>query len=156
MSYDGAPRETSVPCLFIITMKTKICKTCKLEKHLEDFKKSCKTSAGNYCYVTECKACNKIRRQTPKGRFDTYRESASKKSLEFELTLQDFEDNWNKECHYCGDTIPTIGFDRIDSDKGYVKSNLVLCCTTCNAMKSNLDTQTFLLFCDKISKRHSP
>ena len=156
MSYDGAPRETSVPCLFIITMKIKICKTCKLEKHLEDFKKSCKTSAGNYCYVTECKACNKVARQTPKGKYNVYRDCAARKGLEFELTLQDFEDNWNKECHYCGDTIPTIGFDRIDSDKGYVKSNLVLCCTTCNAMKSNLDTQTFLLFCDKISKRHSP
>jgi hypothetical protein len=136
-------------------MKTKICKTCGIEKDRnENFKKRGETPNGKFCYHSECKVCNKIRRQTPKGRFDTYRESASRKNLEFELALQDFEDNWNKECHYCGDAIPTIGFDRIDSNKGYVKSNLVLCCTTCNAMKSNLDTQTFLLFCKKISQKH--
>ena len=135
-------------------MKTKICKTCAIEKTIDSFKKSCKTSAGNYCYVTECKSCNKIRRQTPKGRFDTYKESASKKNLEFQLTLQDFESNWNKDCYYCGDIIPTIGFDRLDSNKGYIMDNLVLCCTICNIMKSNLDKDKFIEFCKKISGRH--
>lgn len=135
-------------------MKTKICKTCGIEKEINNFKKSCKTSAGNYCYVTECKACNKIARQTPKGKLDSYRDCATRKKLDFELTLQNFEDNWNKNCHYCGDNIPTIGFDRIDSKRGYVKDNLVLCCITCNAMKSSLDTNTFLFFCKKISNRH--
>jgi len=135
-------------------MKTKVCKTCGAEKLIENFKKSCKTSAGNYCYVTECKACNKISRQTPKGKYDAYRDCAARKKLDFQLTLKDFEDNWNKECHYCGDNIPTVGFDRVDSKIGYIKDNLVLCCTTCNAMKSNLDTDTFLIFCKKISSRH--
>jgi hypothetical protein len=135
-------------------MKTKVCKTCGIEKLIENFKKSCKTSAGNYCYATECKSCNKISRQTPKGKYDAYRDCAARKKLGFQLTLKDFEDNWNKECHYCGDNVPTVGFDRVDSKIGYIKDNLVLCCTTCNAMKSNLDTDTFLIFCKKISSRH--
>jgi len=135
-------------------MKTKICKTCNLEKTLENFKTSGKTSTGKFCLCAHCKACNKIARQTPRGKFETYRDCAARKELQFELTIQDFQDNWNKNCHYCGDVIPTVGFDRIDSNKGYIKDNLVLCCTTCNTMKSNLDTSTFLLFCKKISEKH--
>ena len=142
-----------MPYLFMVNMKTKICKTCSLEKHLEDFKISGKTSAGNECRHAECKSCNKSRRQTPKGKYDTYRDCANRKKLEFELTIEDFENNWNKECYYCGDTIATIGYDRIDSKKGYIKDNIVLCCTICNGMKSNLDTETFLLFCKKISNK---
>jgi hypothetical protein len=136
-------------------MKTKICKICKIEKIETDFKRSRLTSAGNIYYRAQCKICDKEHRQTPKGKYDVYRDCAARKNLEFELTLQDFEDNWNKECHYCGDTIQTIGFDRIDSSKGYVKNNLVLCCTTCNSMKSNLSTETFILFCKKISQKHT-
>lgn len=136
-------------------MKTKTCKTCNLEKTLENFKTSGKTSSGKPCLHAHCKTCNKIARQTPRGKFETYRDCAARKELQFELTIQDFQDNWNKNCHYCGDAIPTIGFDRLDSNKGYIKDNLVLCCTTCNTMKSNLDTSTFLLFCKKISEKHS-
>ena len=136
-------------------MKTKICKICGIEKIEAEFKKSRITSAGNICYKAQCKSCDKIYRQTPKGKYDAYRDSAARKKLEFQLTIQDFEDNWNKECYYCGDNIPTIGFDRIDSSEGYVKDNLVLCCTTCNAMKSSFNKDDFIKFCKKISSRHS-
>ena len=136
-------------------MKTKVCKTCGIEKEVSMFKKEGKTSAGNIYYRAHCKDCNKIARQTPKGKYDAYRDCAARKKLDFQLTLKDFEDNWNKECHYCGDNVPTIGFDRVDSKIGYIKDNLVLCCTTCNAMKSNLDTQTFLDFCKKINNKHN-
>ena len=135
-------------------MKTKICKTCKIEKIETDFKKEGKTSAGNVYYRAHCKSCNKIARQTPKGKYDVYRDCAARKNLEFKLTLQDFEDNWNKWCYYCGDIILTIGFDRTDSNKKYIMENLVLCCTTCNAMKSNLNKDKFIEFCKKISDRH--
>ena len=68
------------------------------------------------------------------------------------------------ECHYCGRTVvwPERAFvktarrqyarsskayylDRINNDVGYTKSNCVVCCTTCNAIKGNTLTYEEML-----------
>ena len=66
-------------------MKTKVCKTCGIEKLETEFKKSRLTSAGNMCYKAQCKSCDKLYRQTPKGKYDAYRDCAARKKIRFSI-----------------------------------------------------------------------
>ena len=43
--------------------------------------------------------------------------------------------------------------DRIDSNKGYTKDNIVLCCFYINKMKNNLETKDFVEICKIIADR---
>jgi hypothetical protein len=36
-----------------------------------------------------------------------------------------------------------MSVDRVDSNKGYVKDNIVLCCSIINSMKNTLSTEEF-------------
>ncbi len=44
--------------------------------------------------------------------------------------------------------------DGIDSSKGYVKDNIVPCCSTCNHMKWNLSAKDFIARAKKIAERN--
>jgi hypothetical protein len=44
------------------------------------------------------------------------------------------------------------GLDRIDSNLGYVRSNVVPCCAVCNYMKQELSLSEFL---DQVAKIHN-
>jgi len=81
-----------------------------------------------------------------------YRHNAKQKGLVFELTLTDFESVKQKECHYCG--YAATGFDRIDSDSGYIRSNIAPCCVTCNRAKRDSTRRAFLAMCHRIVRRH--
>lgn len=48
-------------------------------------------------------------------------------------------------------TLP--GIDRIDSKKGYVMSNCVSCCTTCNSMKLDLTFKDFFEHIELVNNR---
>lgn len=48
----------------------------------------------------------------------------------------------------------SISVDRIDSDKGYVKGNVVLCLTCINLMKHKCSTNDFVRFCRIISENN--
>lgn len=123
-----------------------------------------------YC-SDECRAIVRSRRQKEKkakslitgminGRplwedqFLRYKKRADNKGLDFELTKDYFKDNWGNPCYYCGDTILRIGIDRIDSSKGYIPSNIVICCGGCNLMKRSMTKQVFIEQCKKIAKKH--
>ena len=75
------------------------------------------------------------------SRYSTYRSSAKKRHLSFDLTLEDFEIFWNSQCSYCGEDINGIGIDRIDSNRGYTLENCVPCCAPCNYMKQSHSEQ---------------
>ena len=76
---------------------------------------------------------------------------AKDKNLPFDLSLDEFEYITSKKCFYCGSD-PKIwvakrttykpilfnGIDRVDNNLGYINSNVVPCCSTCNYMKKNL------------------
>lgn len=102
-------------------------------------------------YNKEHPEINRKYRQTPKGRMGTYITGARNRNLVFELDLDYFKNNWNKECVYCGDTINGIGIDRIDNDIGYTKDNTVMCCEMCNKMKLHHSKQDFINQCIKIT-----
>jgi hypothetical protein len=93
---------------------------------------------------------------------DIYKNKCGKKrGLIFELSFEEFFYRSQKKCFYC-DIKPKNffkkgsskgffynGLDRINNDVGYIKDNIVTCCSICNESKMNLDLQTFI---DRIKK----
>lgn len=82
---------------------------------------------------------------------------STKKNKAFDLTLDRYITLVTTEqCKYCGDLPnPYHGIDRIDSNIGYIESNIVVACMTCNTMKSSLPEDVFLSHVAKIHKHTS-
>lgn len=78
------------------------------------------------------------------------RNGAKARGLEFSLTIEDLVNQYNKQnkvCFYSGGEFAelkkqkiqfnTLSVDRFDSNKGYIKDNIVLCLNCINMLKSN-------------------
>ncbi len=92
---------------------------------------------------------------TPERCIKPYIKNALNRNLEFNLSLEEFKSFWQKDCHFCSDTINTIGIDRLDNNLGYTLENVVSCCKICNFMKRNLSVEDFLTKCKRITECHS-
>ena len=72
--------------------------------------------------------------------------------LEFDDSyIEELYEKQNGKCYYSGidmtferDGKYILSVDRIDSNKGYLKDNVVLCCSIVNSMKNTLSTEEFL------------
>lgn len=105
-----------------------------------------------------CPECPRIELTYYERRFNEYQQSAKKRGICWNLTLQEFIDIATKKCSYCGEE-PTYqsrtignktqigdiinGIDRVDSNKGYTITNCVSCCTHCNIMKMHYSETDF-------------
>jgi hypothetical protein len=83
--------------------------------------------------------------------FSRYKRDSARRSIQFELTIEDFTELTSGACYYC-DAPPTHeigtrqnfglyrynGVDRVDNDEGYSRINCVPCCTTCNSVKNGI------------------
>ena len=49
--------------------------------------------------------------------------------------------------------MPFCGIDRIDSNKGYTKDNVISCCEMCNRMKSDYNVKDWLRKVKTIAER---
>lgn len=85
--------------------------------------------------------------------FEIYKYSAKKRNLEFSITIEQLTQIVKGKCYYCdfeprkyADGIRN-GIDRLNSKKGYIESNVISCCSTCNMMKGKLSHDIFM---DKI------
>jgi hypothetical protein len=90
----------------------------------------------------------------------SYKKSARKRNLEFNLSNEEFKDLVSKNCYYCG-SVPSTkvknisnysififnGIDRIDNLNGYFKGNCVSCCKMCNQMKRSYKSDEFIEHC---------
>ena len=96
--------------------------------------------------------------------YHKYKTNAKSTKRLFELTKDQFKNLTSSRCSYCGilpyqlfnpfdhykgkpiSRKPYVynGVDRVDPKKGYIISNCVPCCGTCNRMKRDLDLDTFL------------
>lgn len=99
-------------------------------------------------------------------RYTTTKSRAKEKVLDFELTREFLMDIYNEQKGLCFYTllemrIATEGIknpynlsvERKDSNKGYTKENVVLCCDIVNIMKNNSSIEEFLFFCQKVIDR---
>ena len=82
-------------------------------------------------------------KRSPRGKFHAYRYGAKSKGLIFELDFIAFDKLLKDNCHYCK-TFNANGIDRIDSTNGYISSNVLPCCKTCNIMKMSHSYESFL------------
>jgi PP-loop superfamily ATP-utilizing enzyme len=86
------------------------------------------------------------------AKYKRYIYRSKSKSLKFELTHEEFYNLlYNSECKYCGSS-DSITIDRIDSSKGYTKSNVQSCCNSCNILKTFLSEREFLKQIERVYK----
>lgn len=149
-------------------MQQRYCNNCLETKNILEFSKS-KQSKSGYNYV--CRSCSKqkckewyqenrssvllkakSRQQTLDSKYKLYKREAKRRKLDFEITFDEFEKYWQANCYYCDDRITTIGLDRIDSDIGYLITNIVPCCGICNKMKFTYSKSELYTQCQKIVK----
>jgi hypothetical protein len=95
-------------------------------------------------------------KKTINGRYAKYKSCAKDRDISFDISIEEFTTFWQTPCSYCGDSIETIGIDRVDSSLGYKINNIVSCCTICNRMKLDYTKEFFINHIQKILNRQSP
>ena len=135
--------------------------SCGTEKSVmyKNYKRGKSLSCG--CYNREVVSALS-RKKLPYGQvalnqlFIAYRRSSRLRRIKFELTKEQFKTLINETCEYCGckpskvysnsgrfDEIKFNGIDRVNNTTGYIVSNCVSSCTTCNYAKHTLSLQDF-------------
>ena len=79
-----------------------------------------------------------------------YKNRASKKNLDFELSQDEYLCLITQDCYLCGKNSNSHhlnGIDRIDNKKGYSMDNVKSCCANCNYMKKNYGLEDMLNKC---------
>ena len=92
-----------------------------------------------------------------------YRDNAIKHKLAWELSKEEARTLFKGDCHYCGDPPSRTlkgraygeftynGIDRVNNSKGYLKGNVVSCCTRCNFKKSEMSLTEFTTWIVKVA-----
>jgi len=92
-----------------------------------------------------------------------FKQSALKRSIPFELTLENVKHFITQDCFYCGTSPSNIdarlvklhnfyysGIDRVDNTLGYSPENCVPCCKICNTAKSTLSQEEFFVWIKRV------
>lgn len=117
------------------------------------------------CTSCGCSWLENVRKSNslPKGQaaknhiLKTFKKSATKRGISWELSDELVLKIITKNCYYCGRepfqvikrktqnwTLTYMGLDRINNDLGYTLNNVVPCCKICNYAKSNYLLSEFL------------
>jgi len=96
--------------------------------------------------------------------YSKYVLGSKRRSIDFNLSKDEFISIIKKDCCYCGDSPSQIfkgssedhnllynGIDRKDNKVGYIKDNCVPCCKTCNYMKTDMTLEKFISHVKKIN-----
>lgn len=93
------------------------------------------------------------RYRTIEGRFTHWKKTAKSRNIDWGLTLDDLK-SMALKCYYTGVELTfdpgksnTISLDRLDSNFGYTKENVVFCCWRVNLAKSDLSCSDFFKMC---------
>lgn len=147
------------------------CCLCHKIKPIECFSPTMPNKIGIRRYEYQCRECINARNRKKYitsldyrlkslfwGAKDTIKKREGKKA-ELTITMEDIFEQFKKQegkCFYTGlPLIPqkgwySISLDRLDSDKGYVKNNIVICCWIINNMKQDINFNKFIEFCGQI------
>jgi hypothetical protein len=142
--------------------KTKICAECG-----EDYSLSVSNRSLKYC-SDKCKKSvrSKVNKNTKNKRKERildgdidfianeiylkYKQKSPSRNLEFQLSLDFFKKHVYADCYYCGEQLEKVGFDRKNNEIGYIESNCVPCCHTCNMMKRSMSFEEFVSKCSLV------
>jgi hypothetical protein len=89
----------------------------------------------------------------PSTYYSVAKSNAKSRGIDFALSFQDFADLISKPCHYCG--AEHRGLDRVNSNLGYHRTNVVPCCYPCNKAKSNTSREKFEEWVQKLSAHYA-
>lgn len=97
--------------------------------------------------------------------FNSYKQHAKRRGYEWQLTKEEFKELTQQPCKYCG-KIPSnycgenaqcknggytyTGLDRVNNTRGYLLSNVVPCCGTCNRAKDTQTEEEFLAWVSQV------
>jgi hypothetical protein len=134
-----------------LNTETKQCTVCNVVVYNKTFNEN--TNKCIECYNKSLDS-NKVRnpRDKVKNKIYDIKSGAKKRDINMELSDDEISKIIQLNCHYCGDndTDMVCGIDRIDSMKGYIKSNCVPCCEQCNLMKNSRTQDDFIKICEHI------
>lgn len=124
---------------------TKVCAKCNIEKPKEEFRKRKCIAYDEYVCMSYCHACLAVRQAVRNVRVRSrwlYSKSAAIKrgGVEWwDISEKDYSYLLSKPCHYCHGPLNKMGrgLDRKNNSVGYLLSNVVPCCKSCNTMKSD-------------------
>lgn len=88
-----------------------------------------------------------------KNRISLLKSSAKARGIEVRIMDYEYENLLDLGCHYCGKNVKNDNgtcLDRVNSDKGYVLSNVVACCRRCNVAKNDMTFSQFLNWIEKV------
>lgn len=77
-----------------------------------------------------------------RNKISSINSNARSRNLQQNLSDIEIKEFLDKDCFYCGKS--AFGIDRIDSLKGYTKTNCIPCCKICNIMKNKFSLDLFL------------
>lgn len=164
-------------------METKICNKCGIEKPYSEYHKMVSCVGGVRTTCKDCRKIEKqeygdlphVKKRraeqyqlnkssmrtrlrqyywTLVSQYHQYKKSALLRQVPFELTKEDCEQFYAKDCYYCGQHYVALGIDRVNNDLGYILSNCVPCCKTCNWMKRTQTKEEFLNQIKLIYEKH--
>lgn len=69
----------------------------------------------------------------------------------YDITLDFILEAFTKNCSYC-EQGEDIGLDRIDNEKGYLKTNVVPCCLTCNLIRKDLPYPAWMILSNNMKE----
>ena len=173
-------RKTQLKWESIEKRGSMICAYCYLDKPLKAFKPYKNRVNKNYTsYSSSCYECDKTRHKKcdkkPLTRLDqritvtlnSARQRCLRSGKQFDLTKEFILDLFEKQqgkCFYTGidllivpdeSNYHCLSIDRLDSNKSYIKDNVVLCCWIINRIKSNLSVKDFIQYCSLIHNNKS-
>ncbi|MCL4301286.1 MAG: hypothetical protein KJ077_36630 [Anaerolineae bacterium] len=139
----------------------KLCWKCNTIKPLtsENFRRG-------FGYCRECERDERINREgrSIEGGLKSRRRAAQMRSLRrgipFSITDKDLMELWTQQqgkCSYTGvqmtvdgDNHFSVSIDKIEPEKGYIKGNIVLCCSAVNRMKWDMSLDELKHWCHRI------
>lgn len=122
------------------------------------------------CKPCACEKSKKFRWSVPpeqiiSERWKEAKYRAENRELEFSITIDDIKSQYDIQkgkCFYTNEPLElkngtrksnpfSMSIDRVNSEIGYTKSNIVLCGKIINSMKLDLDLSNFIELCKKVS-----
>lgn len=82
-----------------------------------------------------------------KTRLSRLKSSAKERGIAINLDVNKYQNLIDQGCHFCGSDLKRENgycLDRVDSNLGYIISNLVPCCKICNRAKSDMNVYDFI------------